>query len=128
MEWAQWHLDPRHEQYKRHCNWCQAEQEGVICFRDLIGHNGRCPVEDDGPDLAPENSLVVSIWHHAQRAANQVQAKDKAYIYCRPESVESLLRVNQIEPDRWPTLLRRLALLDDVANDLRPLRAPVKTG
>lgn len=62
------------------------------------------------------------IWEQAQRSANQIQAKDKAYIYCRPESVESLLRVHRVPEDDWAKYMRQVVHMDDVANGLRPIK------
>lgn len=77
---------------------------------------------DSSPILAESNKVVASIWEQAQRSASQVQAKDKVYIYCRPETVESLLRVHGVSEDDWAKLMRQVIQMDDLANTLRPIK------
>lgn len=96
--------------------------EGIICMREIDSHGGQCPVMDDSPYLAESNKVVAAIWEQAQRSGNQVQAKDKVYVYCRPESVESLLRVHHVSEDDWARLMRQVIDLDDIANGLRPIK------
>ena len=107
---------------KRQCQHCQAETSGVVCLADQPGYGGRCPVMDDSPRLSQANQQVASIWEHAQRAANQVQGKDKVQIYSRPETVEALLRLNNVPQDKWADYMRLIAMMDDQANNLRPVR------
>lgn len=122
MAWASWHLDPRNAQLKRHCQLCQEDTDGIVCMREIESHGGECPVIDQSPILAGANKRVAMIWEQAQRSANQIQAKDKAYIYCRPESVESLLRVHSVPEDDWAKYMRQVVQMDDVANGLRPIK------
>lgn len=91
-------------------------------MRDVEGYGGECPVMDTSPVLAEANKAVASIWEQAQRSANQVQAKDKVYVYCRPESVEALLRVHAVPEDDWARMMRQVIQLDDMANTLRPVK------
>ena len=122
MEWASWHLDPRNDHIKRHCNLCQQERDGIVCLRDQEGHNGSCPMMDDAPVLARANNAVAVIWEQAQRSANQVEGKHKTHIYCKPESVEALLRMHSVPEDEWAKCMKQVAQMDDVANGLRPIR------
>ena len=75
---------------------------------------------DEAPELISQNKVVVNIWRHAQRSGNQVAGEKKAFIYCRPETVDALIRLHGLPSEKGPRILALVALLDDVSNTMRP--------
>ena len=106
----------------RQCEMCQAGEDGVTCLRDMDGNKGQCPVADNAPTLDPFNALAVEVFQQARPSANQVAADDKTYLYLRPESIEAIMRMQQIPLDDRAEMFRRVLLLQDMANQLRPNR------
>ena len=91
-------------------------------MREDEGANGLCPIADNSPGLCPENTIVVSIFNVAQPSAEQVEAEDKTYIYFRPSEIESLMRIYAVPKIEWPSVLDRVQVLQDIANNQRPRR------
>lgn len=91
-------------------------------MKDHPGNNGECPVLDKMPDLTPLNEVAVEIYYQARTSAQQVQAEDKTFLYIRPEAADVLMRINQVPESDRPEILRRLFILQDMDNRLRPAR------
>jgi len=96
----------------------------------MEGSEGRCPVEDDGPVLFFANQIALTIFNECQTSAEQVSAEDKTYVYLRPADIEALFRVHSIPLYEQPELLKKVLLLQDEANQLKPNRPrrPLKRG
>lgn len=88
----------------------------------MPGNEGRCPVEDDGPVLFLVNQIAVDIFYECQTSAEQISAEDKTYVYLRPADIEALFRVHSIPSYEQPELLKKVLLLQDEANRLKPNR------
>ena len=94
----------------------------MTCMRHDPANHGRCPVADDAPQLSPENDLAVTIYRESLGSANQIEAKDKVYVYPLPSEVFALMQVYGISEEGRPELLLKIRMLADIANELRPLK------
>lgn len=89
-------------------------------MQDLPEHKGVCPVRDTMPELTPDNELAAEVYFHVRASATQVSASDKTYFYIRPEAIESVMRVLQVPEEEQPIMLRKVFILQDISNKLRP--------
>lgn len=82
----------------------------------------RCPVEDDAPALLACNDLAVSTYYECRQTAQQIEARDKNYHFLRLTEIEATMRMNDVPLEEQPDLLRKVKLLEEIANQTRPLR------
>lgn len=91
-------------------------------MKDEPASGGECPVLDKIPDPTPLNGVAIEIYYQARASAQQVQAETKMFLYVRPEAAEALMRINQVPENDRPEILRRIFILQDMDNRLRPAR------
>ena len=109
-----------------YCLECQAGNPDVRCMRENEA-DGLCPIADKAPELEEDNEVVLHLFNQAQGSANQIEGEKKNYVFLKPTEVESLMRINGIDQAEWDDILIRLFVLQDVANEMRPLRPKPKT-
>lgn len=106
------------------------KEDGARCMRDEPQNKGRCPVADTDRSLIPPNDLVVTIYNQAAGSSKQVNTnvvnRTKTYLYLRPADIESLMKINRISEDKMPEIMRRVIMIQDIANNLRPSKSSKK--
>lgn len=91
-------------------------------MRDMPAYCGRCPVADDSPEILACNELAVSIYNECRQTAQQIEARDKNYHFLRLTEIEATMRMNDVPQEERPGLLQKIKLLEEIANQMRPLR------
>lgn len=91
-------------------------------MRDDPQFDHQCPVADLAPELYPRNEVIATVFRQAESSAEQRAAEDKTYFYLRPETVESLMRVHGVPEDERARVMEGVQILQQVANERRPLR------
>ena len=91
-------------------------------MRDDPYFGGSCPVVDESPVPFSSNLLAIEMYRKAEGSANQVDGKDKVYIYLLPSEVRALMDVHRIPEDEREGLMDKILTLQNIANDMRPNR------
>lgn len=99
----------------------------MACLRDLDltvdgVEAGLCPVADLGPQPTSFNALAIEIYRQAQGSAQQVQSERKTFYYLHATDLEALMRVHGIPQPEQAKMNRRVRLLQDLENEMRPSR------
>ena len=108
---------------------CARCQEGELadheyCLREIPGADGRCAIEDDGPVLLSTNVTAVELFQECQGSCKQVVADDKTYLYIDPCAAEALMRIRDIAMEDRLSMMQKLLILQQVANQERRARPP----
>lgn len=92
-------------------------------MKEEKGRDGLCPVLDLAPQLDDDNVVVAEIFRQAERGATHVQRESerRTFLYIKPADVYALQCIHDIPVDDRPAVLRRVLVLEDIANEQRPL-------
>ena len=91
-------------------------------MRDEPSYGGVCPVVDESPVPFSSNVLAIELYRKAEGSANQVDGKDKVYIYLLPSEIRALMDVHGIPEEEREGLMEKILTLQNIANNLRPNR------
>jgi len=113
----------RSQQYRiKHCEMCREGDTSVACFGDDPKNNGICPIFESIPILDESNTEALDVFYAVVCSAEQVEGKDKNYVFIKPSEIESVCRMKQISLDERELILTRVFILQDISNRLRSAR------
>ena len=87
-------------------------------------HGGRCAVIDDSPRLVGFNQTIVDVYISARDSADQINTEDKVHKIIRPTEIEAIIRMMNVPLEYAARILSGVKILQDLANRMRPRKAP----
>jgi len=106
------------QQRIKDCGYCQDGETTITCMEDA---EGICPIRDTMPLLSEENLVVSEAYRRLQNSMQQVEGKKRLFTYIQPTEAEATMRIFDIPKNDMPEMFLRLQILEEVANNLRPM-------